>query len=44
MTETGMGRAVGENAEMVTQIAKWVTDVASMPVYIKITPNHAYAD
>jgi len=43
MTELGMGRACGENPEMVKNIAKWVTSVAKVPVIIKITPNYGEA-
>lgn len=44
MGEYGMGRACGEDKNMVRNIAKWVSEVATKPVFIKITPNWAYAD
>jgi len=44
MGEYGMGRACGESTETVRDIAKWVCEVATKPVFIKITPNWAYAD
>ena len=44
MTELGMGRACGENPEMVKNIAKWVSEVSRVPVIIKVTPNYSYAD
>jgi dihydroorotate dehydrogenase len=44
MGEYGMGRACGEDTEMVRHIARWVSEVATKPVFIKITPNWAYAD
>jgi dihydroorotate dehydrogenase len=39
-----MGRACGENRNMVKEITQWVVEVAKMPVAIKITPNYAYAE
>jgi len=44
MGEFGMGRACGEDKEMVKNITQWVVEVATKPVYIKITPNWAYVD
>lgn len=44
MSEKGMGRACGESVHTVKAIAEWVTSVYKGPVYIKITPNWAYAD
>ncbi len=44
MVEHGMGRACGENKEMVKNISKWVTEVSNCPVIVKITPNYAYAE
>jgi len=44
MTETGMGRACGENPQMVEDISRWVSEISNCPVFIKITPNYAYAD
>ncbi len=39
-----MGRACGEDPEMVKNIASWVTEVTKKPVFVKVTPNWAYAD
>ncbi len=44
MNEKGMGRACGENPEMVKQITQWVTSVTDLPVVIKITPNYGEAE
>jgi len=44
MTEKGMGRSCGENPEIVKNISKWVTAIAKMPVFVKITPNYPDAD
>lgn len=40
MTELGMGRACGEDPEMVRNISKWVSETIDIPVIIKITPNY----
>lgn len=39
MNEKGMGRACGENPEMIKKITSWVVSNTSLPVIIKITPN-----
>jgi dihydropyrimidine dehydrogenase (NADP+) len=40
MTELGMGRACGENPDVVREICKWVTSEIDLPVIVKITPNY----
>lgn len=44
MNEKGMGRACGEDPNTVRDITEWVTEVAKVPVIIKITPNYGYAE
>ena len=39
MSERGMGAAVGQVPEYCRVITEWVTDVASIPVIVKLTPN-----
>ncbi len=39
MSEKGMGSAVGQDAELTYERAKWVVEVARVPVLIKLTPN-----
>jgi len=39
MPERGMGSAVGQNAELTYERAKWVAEAAEIPVLIKLTPN-----
>jgi len=39
MSERGMGSAVGQVPEYCEQITRWVMDVASIPVIMKLTPN-----
>ena len=40
MGEKGMGLACGQNAEMVENICRWVSDAAGdVPVFAKLTPN-----
>ena len=39
MSERGMGSAVGQVPEYCSMITEWVTDVASIPVIVKLTPN-----
>jgi dihydropyrimidine dehydrogenase (NAD+) subunit PreA len=39
MPERGMGSAVGQDADLTYQRAKWVVEAASVPVLIKLTPN-----
>lgn len=44
MNEKGMGRACGEDPDTVEQITRWVCEVTTTPVIVKITPNYAYAE
>jgi dihydropyrimidine dehydrogenase (NAD+) subunit PreA len=39
MSERGMGSAVGQVPEYCTMITSWVTEVAQIPVIVKLTPN-----
>ena len=39
MSERGMGSAVGQVPEYCEQITHWVTEVARIPVIVKLTPN-----
>src|SRR6202162_5716001 len=39
MSERGMGSAVGQVPEYCEQITRWVTDVAHIPVIVKLTRN-----
>ena len=39
MSERGMGAAVGQVPEYCEQITRWVMDVSSIPVIVKLTPN-----
>src|SRR6202166_613355 len=39
MSERGMGSAVGQVPEYCEQITRWVTEVARIPVIVKLTPN-----
>jgi len=39
MSERGMGAAVGQVPEYCEQITRWVMDVATVPVIVKLTPN-----
>jgi dihydropyrimidine dehydrogenase (NAD+) subunit PreA len=39
MSERGMGSAVGQVPEYCTMITDWVTEVAQIPVIVKLTPN-----
>jgi dihydropyrimidine dehydrogenase (NAD+) subunit PreA len=39
MSERGMGSAVGQVPEYCEQITRWVANVASFPVIMKLTPN-----
>ncbi len=41
MSERGMGSAVGQVPEYCQQITGWVTEVAKIPVIVKLTPNVA---
>ena len=39
MPERGMGSAVGQDADLTYERAKWVAEAADIPVLIKLTPN-----
>lgn len=39
MCERGMGSAVGQNPDVCERITSWVTEVATKPVIVKLTPN-----
>ncbi|MBY0506658.1 MAG: NAD-dependent dihydropyrimidine dehydrogenase subunit PreA [Bryobacteraceae bacterium] len=39
MSERGMGAAVGQVPEYCEQITRWVMEVATIPVIVKLTPN-----
>ena len=39
MSERGMGSAVGQVPEYCSMITGWVTEVSSIPVLVKLTPN-----
>ncbi|MCD4690268.1 NAD-dependent dihydropyrimidine dehydrogenase subunit PreA [bacterium] len=39
MPEKGMGSAVGQDAALTYERAKWVAETADIPVLIKLTPN-----
>ena len=39
MSERGMGSAVGQVPEYCAMITEWVTEVANIPVLVKLTPN-----
>ncbi|HZW98691.1 MAG TPA: NAD-dependent dihydropyrimidine dehydrogenase subunit PreA [Trueperaceae bacterium] len=39
MSERGMGAAVGQVPEYCSLITSWVTEAASIPVIVKLTPN-----
>jgi dihydropyrimidine dehydrogenase (NAD+) subunit PreA len=39
MSERGMGAAVGQDPELVEEITRWVKEVATVPVIVKLTPN-----
>jgi dihydropyrimidine dehydrogenase (NAD+) subunit PreA len=41
MSERGMGSAVGQVPEYCSMITSWVTEVATIPVIVKLTPNVA---
>lgn len=44
MNEKGMGRACGEDPDMVREITKWAVGSTHLPVIIKITPNYGEAE
>jgi dihydropyrimidine dehydrogenase (NAD+) subunit PreA len=39
MSERGMGSAVGQVPEYCSMITEWVTEVSTIPVLVKLTPN-----
>jgi dihydropyrimidine dehydrogenase (NADP+)/dihydropyrimidine dehydrogenase (NAD+) subunit PreA len=39
LPERKMGAAMGENADIVSEVTGWVMEVASIPVWAKMTPN-----
>jgi dihydropyrimidine dehydrogenase (NAD+) subunit PreA len=39
MSERGMGSAIGQVPEYCEQITRWVTEAATIPVIMKLTPN-----
>ncbi|MFZ4714790.1 MAG: NAD-dependent dihydropyrimidine dehydrogenase subunit PreA [Bacteriovoracaceae bacterium] len=39
LPERKMGAAMGENPEIVAEVTKWVSEVAKIPVWAKMTPN-----
>lgn len=39
MPEHGMGAAIGQVPELITEITRWVKEVATVPVWVKLTPN-----
>ncbi len=39
MSERGMGAAVGQHPDLITQVTEWVVEVARVPVIVKLTPN-----
>jgi dihydropyrimidine dehydrogenase (NAD+) subunit PreA len=39
MSERGQGAAVGQDPELVEMITRWVKEVATVPVIVKLTPN-----
>ena len=39
MSERGMGAAVGQVPEYCSMITEWVTEVSTVPVLVKLTPN-----
>ncbi len=39
MNERGMGSAVGQVPEYCTMITEWATEVSTIPVLVKLTPN-----
>lgn len=44
MNEKGMGRACGEDPEIVRDITSWVTSKTKIPIIVKITPNYGQAE
>lgn len=41
MSERGMGSAVGQVPEYCSMITQWVSEIATVPVFVKLTPNVA---
>src|SRR5678816_802367 len=39
MTERKMGSEMGEHADLTEEVTRWVTEVATVPVWTKMTPN-----
>lgn len=39
MTERKMGSEMGEHADLTEEVTSWVTEVAKVPVWAKMTPN-----
>ncbi len=39
MCERGMGSAVGQEPDVLTEITSWVMEYATIPVLVKLTPN-----
>jgi dihydroorotate dehydrogenase subfamily 1 len=39
LPERKMGMAMGENPDLVTEVTRWVKEVALIPVWAKMTPN-----
>jgi len=39
MPEKGVGAAIGQDPAITAQITRWVKDVATVPVIVKLTPN-----
>ncbi len=39
LPERKMGSAMGENPQIVEEVARWVNEVAKVPVWAKMTPN-----
>ena len=39
LPERAMGAAMGQNPEIVEEVTGWVTEVATVPVWAKMTPN-----
>lgn len=39
MTERAMGMAMGQHSDITEEVTRWVTEVAKIPVWAKMTPN-----
>ena len=39
MSERGMGSAVGQHPDLITQVTQWVVEASRVPVIVKLTPN-----